>query len=161
MPASSKSFMVMVPVGFSRVTNAACTSAGHSTCHKNGVIAEVPLHHTPPAPSLHASVYCMRAGGCVTRRNMEVGCIAIYCTNTRQSARVCLRRGVMVTMSVACCKAMSRGVKRLLPPGMPKDACCNFPVNCWNFLMEMRGLRKMRRRRLHIWSHFSFGSWMV
>ena len=67
---------------------------------------------------------------------MEVGWVDKYRTNTRQSARVSWRRGVMMTTPVAVLRAMSMGVNRLFPPGIPKLACWSFPASCWNFLRE-------------------------
>ena len=55
-PASSKSFIVMEPFVFSSDSRLSCISCGYATCHRNGLRQLVPLHQTPLAPSLQASV---------------------------------------------------------------------------------------------------------
>ena len=55
-PASSSTLIDNLPRGFSLVRRACLISCGHSNCQRNGSSVDVPEHHTPPAPSPHASV---------------------------------------------------------------------------------------------------------
>ena len=57
-PASSRSLMVSLPCGFVAETSSCWMSRGHSYCHTQKGVASIPGVITPPAPNLHASVYC-------------------------------------------------------------------------------------------------------
>ena len=57
--------------------------------------------------------------------------------------------------------AMSRGVKRALPPGIPMEACCSFPASFWNLLSEHLFFLRSLRIMLQMMIHLSAGSWMV
>jgi hypothetical protein len=58
-PASSKSLIVSLPVLFVPVTSSFCISGGHLNCHTQCCMGFKPGVMTPPALSLHASVYWM------------------------------------------------------------------------------------------------------
>ena len=55
IPKSSRSEIVILPVGFELVHSCVRTASGHSKNHTNGSSFLVPLNHTPPTPHLEAS----------------------------------------------------------------------------------------------------------
>ena len=56
MPASSRSFMVIVPSRFDQVTSSACMSAGNSTRQTMNPMSSVMPIQIPPHPLLQASL---------------------------------------------------------------------------------------------------------
>ena len=55
-PASSKSFIVYLPVGLSQVTRLSTISCGHAMRHTTWPMSSVTPIQTPPTPVLHASL---------------------------------------------------------------------------------------------------------
>lgn len=55
MPASSRSDMVMVPLGFEDEQNSALMSSGQGSNQTMGSMLWDPLNHTPPTPHFEAS----------------------------------------------------------------------------------------------------------
>ena len=122
-PANSKSFIVIVPFGFYAVTRLYCISCGHSTFHINGFRHLVPLHHTPPAPRRHASVYLIYIGAETTSCRTDVGVFDMHCIRHRQSLRHWRNVVVIDIKSGLPYMAISMGVNRIRPPGILMEAC--------------------------------------
>ena len=122
-PANSKSFIVIVPFGFSAVTRLSWISCVHSTCHIIGFRYLVPLHHTPPSPRRHASVYLIYVGAETTSCRTDVGFFYMHCIRHCQSSRHWCNVGVIDIKSGLSDMAISMGFNRLRPPGIPMEAC--------------------------------------
>ena len=109
-----------MPFGFPAVTRLSWISCGHSTCHRNGFRHLVPLHHTPPAPRRHASVYLIHVGAETTSCRTDVGVFDMHCIRHRQSLRHWRNVSVIDIQSGLPDMAILMGVNRLRPPpGFP------------------------------------------
>ena len=136
--ASSRSELVMGPVGFDLDDSDATISGGNATRHTVGW--KVPLflsrlNQTPPAPKPDASTYARKDGFPGTNSSTEVGRELMQCSRTFQSLRDWCSSGVIVTCCWCCASAVVRalyiGENSPFPLGMPIAAWLSFPMTLW------------------------------
>eukprot|EP00957_Ditylum_brightwellii_P190443 14497263-Ditylum_brightwellii.AAC.1 len=89
IPANSKLFMIIVPVGLLSVMNAVSSPCGKNSCHTTNSTEDVPGVQTPLAPSLHALVKLTNAGVPVTGWQTRVGCLEMWQIMPFQSCSAC------------------------------------------------------------------------
>ena len=86
---------------------------------------------------------------------------AIIWTKKRQSISTCLRLEVMIMKTGSYLITITRGVKRLLPPGIPKEACWILPANSWILFNKTRSLFMIFLSNSQINWYLASGSWIV
>ena len=96
-PINSRSLMVIHPSGLSLVVMPATKSGGNSTCQTMNPISTVKPNHTPPQPSLQASLYPRKSGKPLASWRTCVGAECIWRRMIFQSVIHC-RRKVSRTM---------------------------------------------------------------